>query len=559
MKILKMSFSTTILCLLLSMGAYASSPGKSEKQDADYPFYRWSVSVSGGISRLMAEDSRKLPFWNEVKPTANIAINGWITPVWGIRLQAGGGSLHGYAIWNEGVGDDPGSGGGNWFLGENYPNPIGRDRFNTYLESAPDADPALRAFIKNNYFDLDKPRTGKDGSKGYIYSFSHYRIMADLMVNLNTAIWGREGLDDLLTVMPFGGLGWAHTQKDGILPKVNSIALRGGINAEVRIAKRLGLNIEGNMMLVPEVFDRFVGSNQTQDAVFTLTAGLTWKFGKTKPKEKKLIEVPIVLPPVFAPEPAAPEECPDMILNGLVYDTRNNPIENAVVFILNAQDQSVKVLRTDRAGAYQTTAPCGTQMVVKAVKNNYLDDCFKYTVPAYNRTNGTVRLDLPILRLAQLQKDQVIQLENILYDFDKWNIRPDAAVELDKVVAFLQQNPYVSVILGSHTDIRGSYAYNDKLSQRRAESAVAYITARGISPTRIMAKGYGERKLLIEKPAGVPYTEEEHQANRRTEIIILDLGTEPMQADDPWARFVTGGTYRSNDLPAGFFDKCGLR
>jgi peptidoglycan-associated lipoprotein len=105
----------------------------------------------------------------------------------------------------------------------------------------------------------------------------------------------------------------------------------------------------------------------------------------------------------------------------------------------------------------------------------------------------------------------------ILYDFDKSDIRPDAAHELDKLVDYLKQRPNLKIELGSHTDVRGSDEYNQKLSEKRAESAVAYIVSQGIEKNRIVAKGYGETDLLNK----VAKTEADHQANRRTTVRVL--------------------------------------
>jgi outer membrane protein OmpA-like peptidoglycan-associated protein len=123
------------------------------------------------------------------------------------------------------------------------------------------------------------------------------------------------------------------------------------------------------------------------------------------------------------------------------------------------------------------------------------------------------------LELVPERANVVIVLENILYDFNKADIRPDAAIELDKLVNFLNKNPKIEIELSSHTDDRGTVRLNEDLSQRRAEAAVAYIVSKGIEAGRITAKGYGKSKLLIENAQ----TEEEHQRNRRTEIKITAI------------------------------------
>ena len=123
------------------------------------------------------------------------------------------------------------------------------------------------------------------------------------------------------------------------------------------------------------------------------------------------------------------------------------------------------------------------------------------------------------LVLEPLILEKSIVLDNIYYDLDKSDIRPDAAVELDKLVKLLVDNPTIKIELSSHTDARSTDAYNDALSQRRAESAVSYIVSKGINENRLIAKGYGKRQLIIDNAQ----TEEEHQVNRRTEFKVIEI------------------------------------
>jgi len=112
---------------------------------------------------------------------------------------------------------------------------------------------------------------------------------------------------------------------------------------------------------------------------------------------------------------------------------------------------------------------------------------------------------------------------NIYYDLDKSNIRPDAAIELDKLYVILRDNPTLKIELSSHTDSRASDDYNMALSQRRAAAAVAYLVKKGIATERMVAKGYGETQLINKCANGVPCIEAEHQLNRRTEVKVLSL------------------------------------
>lgn len=117
-----------------------------------------------------------------------------------------------------------------------------------------------------------------------------------------------------------------------------------------------------------------------------------------------------------------------------------------------------------------------------------------------------------------------IDINPIYFDFDKWNIRPDAAEELDKIVQVMKKYPDMVVECGSHTDSRGRDAHNQRLSQRRAESSVQYIVSQGIEPERIYGTGYGETQLVNRCTNGVPCSDEEHQLNRRTEFVVVQMG-----------------------------------
>jgi peptidoglycan-associated lipoprotein len=134
-----------------------------------------------------------------------------------------------------------------------------------------------------------------------------------------------------------------------------------------------------------------------------------------------------------------------------------------------------------------------------------------------------ITMDTTIV-LDRKEKDKIFVLDNIYFDFDKFNIRSDAARELDKLVQLLTDNPEIKIELSSHTDSIGSLDYNRELSQRRAESSVNYLIQHGISPDRLVAKGYGENKPIArntnpdgtDNPAG-------RDKNRRTEFKILEI------------------------------------
>jgi len=116
----------------------------------------------------------------------------------------------------------------------------------------------------------------------------------------------------------------------------------------------------------------------------------------------------------------------------------------------------------------------------------------------------------------------MININTIYFDFDKWNIREDAAKELDKVIAVMKDHPSMIIEGGSHTDSRAKEAYNQELSEKRAKATVDYLVAGGIEPNRLTAKGYGEMQLVNNCSSFVKCSREEHQLNRRTEFVIVN-------------------------------------
>ncbi|MBC8085262.1 MAG: PD40 domain-containing protein [Hymenobacter sp.] len=129
-------------------------------------------------------------------------------------------------------------------------------------------------------------------------------------------------------------------------------------------------------------------------------------------------------------------------------------------------------------------------------------------------------ISVPVtLTLTKIVKNKAVVVDNIFYDYNKAEIRTDAAAELDKLVATLNDNPKITIELSSHTDSRGKDAYNQALSQKRAQSAVDYIISKGVEKSRITAKGYGETQPVLRNAK----TEDEFQRNRRTEFKVTRI------------------------------------
>lgn len=138
-----------------------------------------------------------------------------------------------------------------------------------------------------------------------------------------------------------------------------------------------------------------------------------------------------------------------------------------------------------------------------------------------------------MLILDQIIIDKSIVLENIYYDFAQWDITASAAIELDKMVKIMEDNPDIVIELSSHTDSVDTENYNQRLSQRRAESAVNYIIVSGIERSRMVAKGYGESRPIARNtnPDGTD-NPEGRATNRRTEFKVIRRDKTKLQNDE---------------------------
>lgn len=199
------------------------------------------------------------------------------------------------------------------------------------------------------------------------------------------------------------------------------------------------------------------------------------------------------------------------------------PLSNTKVVLLDEHDVIIDEVFTKIDGKYKFRVYSEENYNLIAQKENYFTTRKPFSTIGKSLdksklekmiTNVEFTMDLA-LDIIVIEKP--IILENIYYDLDKSYIRADAALELDKMVILMNDNPDIFIELSSHTDIRADHDYNQKLSQRRAKSAVDYIISQGIDANKLKPKGYGESHPRVRNAQ----TEEEHQRNRRTEFKVL--------------------------------------
>jgi outer membrane protein OmpA-like peptidoglycan-associated protein len=215
---------------------------------------------------------------------------------------------------------------------------------------------------------------------------------------------------------------------------------------------------------------------------------------------------------------------PPLTLKGRIFDAINGePVAGAKVILARKNGEEIAYFITEADGAYEHLIERDKEFVLKGSKEKYQDVQKEFNSSGLEKERELiVDLNIPMSPI----EDVVIlaDLETIYFDLDKSNIRPDAAIELDKVVALMNKYPAMEIRLESHTDSRANDNYNMKLSARRAKSTYQYIVSKGIDANRIPKyEGFGESQLVNKCSNGVKCTEEEHQLNRRTEFIILKM------------------------------------
>ncbi len=216
-------------------------------------------------------------------------------------------------------------------------------------------------------------------------------------------------------------------------------------------------------------------------------------------------------------------------ISGIVTDKNSGEIlANTIVTLVDENNQELEKIETTATGRYRFNIDCSKEYIVRASKINYGFTEAQVTSSEILEYDFDVPLALERDDLVNKEVGpgddlfKVLKLEPIYFDLDKYYIRADAEVELQKIIAALRQYPELKIDVRSHTDSRSSRWYNKRLSERRAQSTIKYIIKKGgIAKDRITGRGYGEYELLNKCKDGVKCSEEEHQLNRRSEFIIM--------------------------------------
>jgi outer membrane protein OmpA-like peptidoglycan-associated protein/tetratricopeptide (TPR) repeat protein len=219
----------------------------------------------------------------------------------------------------------------------------------------------------------------------------------------------------------------------------------------------------------------------------------------------------------------------EQLLEGILRDVdTNEPIADAQLTLFSSDMDKIATISTNKEGFYSFgTVECDTKLFVRADKADYETTEVPLNTP---KTTGNTYIPLTLKkRLVRIEEGtdlagrEILDIPIIYFDLDKSFIRKDAAFELEKVLAVMNQYPKMKIDVRSHTDSRQTKEYNQRLSERRAKSTIAWLIRNGISPDRITGRGYGETQLVNKCADGVKCSEAEHQMNRRSQFIVVEF------------------------------------
>ena len=246
------------------------------------------------------------------------------------------------------------------------------------------------------------------------------------------------------------------------------------------------------------------------DAFFTLDAGGEYAYltsGLNSYGESDIVRVKLL-------EKEKPN--PVVLVDGNVYNKKTNePLSASLIYeTLPDGTEAGNGVSNPTDGSFKIVLPYDKNYLIRATADKFFAQSENLNLDSLVKAGyREIHKDL---YLVPIEIGQVVRLNNVFFDFDKWDLRPESFVELDRVVKLLEENPAIEIEMSAHTDSYGTDEYNFKLSDNRARSCMEYILSKGIAPGRITSHGYGETVPVV--PNDTP---ENRQLNRRVEFKIL--------------------------------------
>ncbi len=215
--------------------------------------------------------------------------------------------------------------------------------------------------------------------------------------------------------------------------------------------------------------------------------------------------------------------CKQPVSGRVMDDISNEPLIGATVKVIDENNEEISSVATDTQGKYTVSLDCNQGNFVRAMMEDYIPS-EEYLAKS---AGEPMIIDFSLERntvSAGFGDDlsKLLQLSVIYFDYNKYNIRKDSEIEVEKIIAAMEKYPSLTIKVNAHTDSRGKDSYNLWLSQKRAEATVAYMVKKGIAEDRLSSEGFGETKLINDCANGVECSPAKHELNRRSEFIILE-------------------------------------
>lgn len=203
------------------------------------------------------------------------------------------------------------------------------------------------------------------------------------------------------------------------------------------------------------------------------------------------------------------------VLVSVVNAETNEPIVKAEILVYDEDEDEVDAIKTDLAGEAGTIVLANMDYDLQVNKEDYESATKRISAEGEQMT-----VEIKLTPIEEIIKERSISLENTFFEFDSAKIRPEAALELDGVADVMNKYEDIRIKVISHTDRRGTQAYNKTLSEERAKSTIEYLVSKGIDESRLEGEGRGEEEPLVD--CGADCTEADHKKNRRSEFNIIE-------------------------------------
>jgi len=219
-------------------------------------------------------------------------------------------------------------------------------------------------------------------------------------------------------------------------------------------------------------------------------------------------------------------ECKQVVTGVVKEKDTQALLPNAIVTLFDGAGKKLQELNVDDNAAFKFELDCEKEYLIRAGMERYVSEEKRFTTPERKQE---LTLDMELEKNEkEIRPDidiaNVLDISIIYFDLDKSYIRPDAEIQLQKIIAVLKKYPKMTIDVRSHTDSRATFAYNDALSNRRNKATIKYIVeVGGIDVNRVTGRGYGERNLINKCVDGVPCSDAEHEENRRSEFIVVSM------------------------------------